>query len=342
MKILIVRLSAIGDIFFCTALLEGLKREFPGCEVSWLTEPMGGQILEGHPLLDHLLVVPRRDWVGLLKRGSVLKLSRELFAFVRELRREPFDLVIDPQGLFKSAIWAKLAHGERVIGVNGSDGSRILYDVLLTVPRLVEPPMLSEYRLIVRGLGGNPSALRMSLHVSEEAMSEVNCWLPGGVSPVVFCPFTTRPQKHWPDSYWSELGNLVEAEGGVPVVILGGPDDGERAATIAKGMRVSPIIAAGERRSIHFALGVLKRAGAVVGVDTGLTHAGIALGKPTLALFGSTRPYVKTDVQHAQVLYKDLPCAPCRRHPVCSGRFDCMRNLLPSEVSCALKRLTGL
>lgn len=341
MRILIVRLSAIGDIFFCTALLEGLKREFPGCEVSWLTEPMGRQILKGHPLLDRLLVLPRREWVGLIKRGSVLKLSRELLAFVRELRRQPFDLVIDPQGLLKSAIWAKLARGEQVIGVNGSDGSRLLYDVVLSVPRLVEPPMLSEYRLIVRGLGGNPSELRMSLHVSEEAIAEVNRWLPVGVSPVVFCPFTTRPQKHWPDAYWSELGNLVEAAG-VPVVVLGGPEDGERAAIISKRMRVAPLIAAGERRSIHFALGVLQHARAVVGVDTGLTHAGIALGKPTLALFGSTRPYAKSGVRSARVLYKDLPCAPCRRHPVCSGRFDCMRNMLPLEVSSELKRLIGL
>jgi heptosyltransferase-1 len=340
MRVLIIRLSAIGDVFFCTALLDALKRQFPGCEVTWLTEPIGGQILAGHPQVDRLLVLPRAEWTRLARKGALVKLGRELMRFVQELRRHPFDLVLDPQGIFKSAVWARMARAELRVGVNGADGSACLYDALVRVPRMKEPPMLSEYRLLVRGLGGDPDAITMRLHVDEQARGEAEAWL-CEKRPIVLCPFTTRPQKHWPDSHWSELGDRLAAAGLGPVLILGGPADGPRAECIAGAMGKAPLVSAGERRSIPFALAILERARAVIGVDTGLTHAGIALGRPTLALFGSTRPYVRIGMATARVLYTDLPCAPCRRHPTCEGRFDCMRQLAPRAVEAALKALLG-
>lgn len=337
MKVLIVRLSAIGDIFFCTALLDALKGHFPGCEVTWLTEPVGAGILAEHPQLDHLLVLPRARWTRLAKRFALFKLAREVVSFVRELRRPAYDLVLDPQGILKSAIWARLARAQQRVGVNGADGSACLYDVVVRVPRPKEPPMLSEYRILAKGLGADPEAIRMRLHIPAAARAEAAAFLHGHGQPVVFCPFTTRPQKHWPDAYWTELGDRLEAAGLGPVLILGGPGDGPRAAAIGGPMKGRPILSAGSERSIPFALALLEGARAVVGVDTGLTHAAIALGRPTLALFGSTRPYARTGLPWARVLYTDLACAPCRRHPTCAGRFDCMRQLTPLEVHRALE-----
>lgn len=341
MKVLIVRLSAIGDIFFCTALLDALKGRFPGCEVTWLTEPVGARILEGHPQLDRLVVLPRAHWTQLVKARSIWQLLRELRAFIKEWRRPAYDLVLDPQGLFKSAIWARLARAHQRVGVNGADGSAFLYDAVVRVPRLKEPPMLSEYRLLARGLGADSEAIRMHLHIPQAARDEAAAFLEERGRPIVFCPFTTRPQKHWPDAYWTELGSRLEAARLGPVLVLGGPEDGTRAAAIVRGMEGDPIVSAGMPRSIPFALALLEVARAVVGVDTGLTHAGIALGRPTLALFGSTRPYARTDLPWARVLYADLPCAPCRRHPTCAGRFDCMRQLTPAMVQAALEAALG-
>jgi heptosyltransferase-1 len=69
-----------------------------------------------------------------------------------------------------------------------------------------------------------------------------------------------------------------------------------------------------------------------VGVDTGLTHMGTAFKRPTVALFGSTRPYLDGRTPSTQVMYDALSCSPCRRHPTCAGRFDCMRQLTPERV----------
>ncbi|HEY9546087.1 MAG TPA: glycosyltransferase family 9 protein, partial [Solimonas sp.] len=83
----------------------------------------------------------------------------------------------------------------------------------------------------------------------------------------------------------------------------------------------------------------LAAAKLVIGVDTGLTHIGIAVGTPTVALFGSTCPYRQGADSPLIVMYDALPCAPCRRHPTCDGRFDCMRGLTPQRVAIAATQL---
>jgi heptosyltransferase-1 len=341
MKVLIIRLSAIGDVFFCTALLRGLKELHPDCEVTWLSEPMGASILDGHPLLDRLITLPRKDLVADFKGLRWGRLSATLRAFIKTLRRDHFDLVIDPQGLLKSAIWARAARADRRIGVNGRDGSRYLYDTVVRMPPDPQPPILSEYRTLLEMLGGNPARTAMQLHVGESAQQQADDFLTDHKArrPIVFCPFTTRPQKHWFASEWARLGDLLAESGLGPVVILGGPGDGEGAQEIAAQMSSDPVIAAGEPRPISFALAILKQANGIVGVDTGLTHAGIAFNRPTLCLFGSTRPYVKTGIPWARVLYHDLDCAPCRRRPTCNGRFDCMRLHTAETIAGNIKEL---
>ena len=83
----------------------------------------------------------------------------------------------------------------------------------------------------------------------------------------------------------------------------------------------------------------VEGAGLVVGVDTGLTHMGVALARPTVALFGSTCPYTRGGRGPLTVMYDDLPCAPCQRRPTCGGRFTCMRDLGPERVLAAAMAL---
>ena len=77
----------------------------------------------------------------------------------------------------------------------------------------------------------------------------------------------------------------------------------------------------------------------VVGVDTGLTHMGMASGTPTLALFGATRPYLESGQPRTRVLYDALPCSPCRRRPTCNGEFPCMRGIAPEQAAQAALQL---
>ena len=95
------------------------------------------------------------------------------------------------------------------------------------------------------------------------------------------------------------------------------------------------------RTSLIQVAAVMQQAALVVGVDTGLTHLGIALRRPTLALFGSTRPYLDPDFEQARVLYEPMACSPCRRRPTCGGEFTCMRAHTPERVLEATRTILG-
>ena len=84
---------------------------------------------------------------------------------------------------------------------------------------------------------------------------------------------------------------------------------------------------------------VIADASLLIGVDTGLTHMGTALRIPTVALFGSTRPYRDARSARTVILYEQLPCSPCRRHPTCDGRFDCMAAHTVAGVLAAAQRV---
>ena len=84
---------------------------------------------------------------------------------------------------------------------------------------------------------------------------------------------------------------------------------------------------------------MIKHASMLVGVDTGLTHMGIAFNVPTVALFGSTGPYTDTTRDNAVVLYHKMNCSPCRRNPTCDGDFTCMKKITIGEVMQTLARV---
>jgi len=148
---------------------------------------------------------------------------------------------------------------------------------------------------------------------------------------VVICPFTTRPQKHWFEASWIELMPRLQQQLGLQVLLLGGPGDLEAAARLQAGVNGALTSLVGET-SLTQAAALVKHAELVIGVDTGLTHMGIAFRRPTICLFGSTCPYLDTAHDNAVVLYHKLDCSPCKRRPTCNGRFDCMRAITADEV----------
>jgi heptosyltransferase-1 len=324
-----VRLSALGDIVFATSLLAGLRARFPQAHIAWLAQSGFAGVLEGDPRVDDLIRAPKE----VLKSISALKALR------KTLRQGHYDWVIDCQGLLKSRILAWLAGGTR-IGFSSKEPGEFLMHHLL--PKGGNPlDISSEYRYLAEQITGLPAAAPQ-LQPGAAAIQQLESSLPThGLRPgfIALCPFTTRPQKHWMEDYWPRLATLLAAASSErQFVIFGGPADREAAARIHAGLPAGSINLAGQTRLSE--LGAwLSQAALVVGVDTGLTHIGIAMQRPTLALFGSTRPYTGGANSPLTVLYDALPCAPCRRNPTCGGAWTCMRQLTPERVAAAAENL---
>jgi heptosyltransferase-1 len=329
-RILVIRLSAIGDVVMASGLIPALKTLWPQAHLAWLVEPAAAPLLAHNPRLDELIVWPRGSWQRLARERRFGALWQEFGALRRRLRAGRYELVLDVQGLLKSAVWSWSSGAPRRISLIGREGSHRLATERFVPP--AEPgsrPIGAEYRHLARHLGAPDDAFRLDLAVGAAPRTVARARLAaagvGGLLPsrhAVLCPFTTRPQKHWFADRWQALARRCLAAGLTPV-LLGGPADREAAARIAAG--VPGLVDLAGALALDESVAAIAEASLLVGVDTGLTHMGTALDVPTVALFGSTRPYLDAGTPLTTVLYEHLFCSPCRRHPTCGGRYDCMR-----------------
>lgn len=342
-SILIVRLSAIGDIVFASPLAAMLRRAYPQAHIAWLVQPEYRAILELHPDLDEVIAWPHREWRELWRRRRFGSIVRELGAFRKLLRSRRFDLALDLQGLLKSGLLARLSGARTRVGLGSREGSQ--WFMTQVVPRSGDSTRIgSEYRFLAQSLRLPTQGFSMAVHYGPEAADFASDLieregLDRGFAAV--CPFTTRPQKHWFDSCWAELADRLHAELGLSVVVLGGPGDREAAGRIRDLAAGGLIDLAGETTLLQ-AAATIDRSALLVGVDTGLSHMGIAFGRSSLLLFGSTRPYLDPIHANARVLYHRLDCSPCRRRPTCNDAYTCMRSITVDEVLNAAKELVQL
>ena len=340
-SILLVRLSARGDIVFSSPLVRALRRTFPDARLTWMAESHTKDLMEHHPELDDLIVVERHEWKGLWKQRRFGDLFRALETFLRDLRSRDFDVALDLQGLLRSGILTYLSGASVRLGLGSKEGSRMFMTRVVPRDRGDPRKISSEYRYLAEELGLEVGDFAMEVPLApadrEWARDRVReLGLEGGF--LVAVPFTTRPQKHWFEDRWARLMDRVAQEIGLPTVVLGGPGD-EGAFQRIRGMaRIEPVSLVG-KTNLTQAGAMIERAALVIGVDTGLSHMGIAFRRPTVAIFGSTIPYSEPPTDRAKVLVHRLACSPCRGNPTCDGDFTGLRLVTVDEVMAAAQEV---
>ena len=267
-----------------------------------------------------------------------MALARAVMEFRADLKGAGFGLALDLQGLLKSAWPAWLSGAPIRIGVGSREMSHLLLTHVFSDHDLTR--VSSQYREFATYLGLDTEDFRMEVALSDlergfaaDRLDEFG--IDAGYAVLV--PFTTWPQKHWPEQSWARLAERLEARVGLRSVLLGGPGDRGGADKIQTESQAEIVDLVG-RTSLTEASAVIERADLVVGVDTGLNHVGIAFDRPTVSLFGANIPYYETPSDRGQILYKTLPCAPCHRRPTCGGRFTCMALITVEEVVDAAER----
>ncbi|MGB0955719.1 MAG: glycosyltransferase family 9 protein [Panacagrimonas sp.] len=322
-RILIVRVSALGDIVFATSLLHGLRQRWPDAHIDWAVQSGFAGVLENDTRINRLIRLPTR-----------LRLTPGVISALRaEFSKGAYDWVIDAQGLLKTRFLARLVPNAYRIGFESKEPGACWMDQLLPKGGAITD-IASEYRFLAQSITAMPAPAPRLNAIDHKAV------LKHAADYTVLCPFTTRPQKHWMQENWGQLAALIHARGLGPVVLMGGPGDVAAARDIEDTLPQGSINLVGKTR-LDAVAGVIAGARLLIGVDTGLTHIGIATGRPVVALFGSTCPYTGGADSPLRVMYDALPCAPCKRRPSCNGAFDCMRGLSPERVCAAATQLIG-
>jgi heptosyltransferase-1 len=340
-----MRLTARGDVVFSSPVVRALRRTYPDARISWFGEAHTKDLIEHHPELHRVFFWDRRRWKKLFRQGKLFRLTREFLELAKGLRAERFDLAIDMQGMVRSGVIALLSGARNRIVMRPKEGSHLLFDHVVDRYRDQGNPeeICAHYRFLARELDLDSGDFRMEvpLHPDDRAYAEEVIQKNGlGEGFVVAVPFTTRPQKHWFEDRWAELMERISGELGLATVILGGPPDLEADTRIRSLTEAEPISLVGET-TLRQASAIIEKASLVIGVDTGLTHIGIAFDRPTIGIYGSNIPYTETFTDKTRLLIHWLDCVPCKGNPTCDGDFTCLKLISVDEVMGAAGDLIG-
>ena len=287
LQLLIVKLSSLGDVVQTAAVVQDVLRRFPDAQIDWVVEEAFAPLVALVGGVRRVIPVAQRRWRK--SRWSVVT-RRERAAFLRDLRTEAYDVVLDFQGLIKSALVARQARlltgGFSASYANSSDACSYEWPVRWLLRRSFAMPQrihaVARYRLLAA----------LALGYSAQEPAAVRWLLPHAVTPsktLVFAHGTTRADNEWSPSNWLALGHQLIAEG----FALALPESSEvelaRAQVLVRAWGSQASV--WPRESLADVTRRMAACAGVVGVDSGLSHIAIALGLPHVQIFSQDRAW---------------------------------------------------
>lgn len=325
MRILIVKLSSLGDCIHALPTVHILKSAL-NADIDWLIHPVFAPLIRCCPDVDKVIEFPRRQ------------LFRQLPRILKNVRCQSYDMVIDLQGLLKSASAARLAKTKRRLGPSfNREGARFFYHE--------HPPRKPhEIRHAVDQIMDVLDLLNIPRQKAQFPLSLPPCPLPQTSPPhIVMAPCSRWPSKNWPPDRYALAGTrLIEQTGG-SISLIGTASDRATCESIAASMpALSVRNIAGQTTMVEMA-SILQTAQLVITNDSGPMHLAAALQRPTLAIFGPTDPRRTGPYSGIfKVLQHDISCQYCRKRKCDRPATSCMESVTVTKVVTAAQDLLNL
>lgn len=279
-RILLIRPSALGDVCRTVPLVVSLRRAYSDAHIDWLVQDSFAGAIAAHPALSSVVAFPRRELGKASKHGNLLPAMK----WMRAHLTGRYDLVIDAQGLLRSAIFARATKAPRRIGhADAREGATLLYTHRVpstathTVDRMLE---------LLPAAGAAPIA-DMQLYAPDADMHTAANEAPEGA--VVLAPTSRWPAKRWPAERFAELTTRLLDAGAKAVVIVGGNSERDQIAPVLQLAEADDrVIDLVGRTSISSLLAHIARATLVIANDSAAAHIAVGFDRPLVALYGPT------------------------------------------------------
>jgi len=338
-KILILRLSALGDTIHTLPIAYAIKKTFPNCKIGWVVEDKAKLFIDGNPLIDYCYVIPKKQWK---QRGISLQNIKEFKSIIDAINKENYDIVFDTQQLFKSSSLLPFLKIKRKVTLTGGREFYWLFnnEFIKETHRLFD----SNYHVVNRNLefakyiGADVSEIKMVLkEPTVEIKSKINDLLKDldkSKKTVVISPATTWVNKHWDENHWREVINTIASD--VNLLFTGmNSDIGLIERIVSSTACTNPIILAGKTNLEELAE-VFRRADIVISPDSGSAHIAWATQKPAIiTLFCATAEKRSAPFgENCYVLAPELDCRPCLKRN-CKRKKDknlCCKLIQPKEL----------
>jgi len=335
-RFLIVRLGALGDVVHAIPVAAALRRAFPGARIDWLVSAKHREILDLVPIIDRRLVINDR---GDASGGT------SLLSAIGELRRARFDVAIDLQGLFKSAVLARSSGAPRVIGFSSryarERAARLFYTDAYDPGRggLYDP---RETRHVVDINLGLLSVLGITAPAREFPIEAIDSDVArkareeAGGAYALLNPGAAWPNKRWPPERLAAIATALRARHGLRSVVLWGPGEEALAEAVVAAADGAALLS--PKATIADLVALARRAALMVSGDTGPTHIAAAVGTPIVGIYGPTRPARNGPMSPRDVTVSRDQVCQCHHLRRCKLDRMCLLDIDTAEVLDAVER----
>ena len=330
MNILIVKLSAIGDVIHALPVSYALRKKYPTAHITWVVEPTAYEIVKHNPCVDEVILFQKKAF-------KTFKGFKQNFKpFYKLLHRRKYDISIDLQGLFKSMAVVLTANAKKKIGyVDMREGSNL-------ISKAIKGPhfnghIVDRYLDTVKYLGCDTDNIIFPLKNTAEEINYVNNLLmdnkiDDNTPFIVFAVGTNWVNKCWSTKNFAILSDLL-SEHSIKTVLIGfGKNDEQKALEISHQNTSNNIVNLVGKTSLMQTAALIKKAKAVIGGDTGNLHLAAALNIPAIMLMGPTDPNRNGPYkQMHNVILAGHDCDGCWKR-TCRKNIDCLSTITPNQV----------
>lgn len=336
MRVLLIKTSSMGDIIHCLPALTDAGKMLPQVKFDWLVEEPFADIPVWHSQVDRIIPVALRRW----RKSIFSKDTQEQFKQLRErLRERSYDVILDAQGLVKSAWLTLLAKGTRA-GLDWHSAREA--PASLFYQKKCKVNFYQHAIVRMRSLFSQALEYQLPSNPPDFGVDSKQFVNTNEEKYIVFLHGTTWVTKEWPETYWLELADKI-SQLGYRIKISGGSEqEVARAYRIAEHNRAVDVM---PRLAISRMAELLSQAKAAVAVDTGLGHLSAALNVPTISIYGATNPeYTGALGNYSLQLAANFPCAPCLSRQCHYKKASnvspaCYAAITPEKIIASLKGL---
>jgi len=355
-KILLIKLSALGDVVHTIPVLNKLRRRYPDARIDWLVTPAIAELLQHNPAISNVIEFPRSEWSEPWRPAPWVSTAR----LIAQLRSAEYDLVIDLQGQLRSAVFAFTSGAPVRIGFDkprpdaftslpriipeearkhawkgAREGSWLAYTDCIVLPTLDIHPV-ERYLGVGPMLGLDDGPADFSFPIPQDATVRIEGLLDyyeiAKTRVAVVAPGTVWETKQWrADAFAEAARSLLQQK--LAVVLIGSDNERGLCEEIAK-LAPGIVNLAGET-SLSELAALIARAAICVTNDSGPMHLAVALGRPVIGVFGPTDPVWAGPYRHPDsVVRAGVSCSPCylRRLSECPNGHACMQQVLAATV----------
>lgn len=345
-KILIIRLSALGDAIHTLPMANAIRKQYPDAQIDWIVEDKAAEFIINNPLLNNVYVLERKKW---RKNPDKTANIKEFFSIIKNIRKEKYDIVIDTQQLLKSSLIMGLSGGKRKIALDGGrELSFIFADEIIKTGRKqfdINYHVVKRNLEIAKYLGCKSLETEFiipdfSKKYTKEIVRRIDN-LDKNKKTIVLAPATTWTNKHWTIEGWQNLINEFKEE--YNIILTASEKEKPLIKEIIQNTEHKNIIDLSGQTGLSDLVYIYKNADIVISPDSGSAHIAWAVNKPEIiTLFFATS--AKRTAPYGEKYYSisaNISCSPCmkKRCKLNSNPNKCTRSITSEQIINIVKKV---